>query len=108
LMGDLKFQHDLATDGIAAFDARQGVDAFVGPPVPFDAVGKSHYCDTIFLSSVQFHCVPAGAGKWMPDRVEVFARLTGKSAGVLALPESSLEWNQPGLVAVWRLPTAQR
>jgi hypothetical protein len=40
--------------------------------------------------------------------VEVFARLTGKSAGVLALPESSLEWNQPGLVAVWRLPTAQR
>jgi len=107
LMGDLKFQRDLANEGIAAFDALHGADAFVGPPVPFDANGKAAFCDAIYLSSVRFHCVPDGAGKWMPDAVEVFARLTGKSAGSLALPESALEWNEPNLVAVWHLPTAR-
>ena len=108
LMGNMTFQQDLAANGIASFDANNGVDAFVGPPVPFDESGKKIYCDQRFLSSVQFHCVPNGAGGWVPDGVEVFARLGGQSAGSLSLPASTLEWNQPGLVSVWHLPMPRR
>jgi hypothetical protein len=108
LMGDLRFQEELASQGIAEFDARTGADLFIGPPVPFDPGGKAIYCDRIFLSSVQFHCVPDGPGQWMPDRVEVFARLTGQSAGTLALPPSALVWNQKNLVAAWKLPAPRR
>ena len=104
LMGDLKFQQDLANEGIAAFDAKIHADGFVGPPMPLDANEKAQFCDQIFLSAVRFHCVPEGPGKWTVDSVEVFARLTGTSAGSLPLAGNALAWNEPGVVAVWRLP----
>jgi hypothetical protein len=104
LMGDLNFQHDLATKGIAAIDAKDHVEGFVGPPQPLDAGGRTLFCDHVFLSAVQFHCVSSGEGQWIIDGVEVFARLTGASAGRLALPPQNLVWNFPHEVAVWRLP----
>lgn len=104
LMGNLAFQHELANKGIAAFDAENHVDAFIGPPEPFGATAKNLFCDHVYLSSVQFHCVPASPGLWNVDSVEVFARLTGTSAGSLPLAPQNQLINAP--VTVWRLPVA--
>ena len=107
LMGDLAFQHTLSDKGIAYFDALHGVDSFSGPPQPLTAEGKDVYCDKIYLSAVRFHCVPASQGRFSIDSVEVFSRLTGTSGGVLPLPQTSIVWNTPDDVTVWRLPPAQ-
>jgi len=103
LMGDLKFQRDLATKGIAAFDAEHDVDGFIGPPQPLDDSGRQNFCDQITLSAVRFHCVASGPGEWMVDGVEVFARLSGQSAGYISLPQKDLVWSVPHNVAAWRL-----
>ena len=104
LMGDLQFQHDLATRGIAAFDAEHQVDGFIGPTQPLDANQRSMFCDHVYLSSVKLHCYLDPDGEWRADGVEVFARLTGQSAGTLHLAPGNLVWNLPTQVAVWRLP----
>lgn len=103
LMGNLKFQRDLATSGIAAFDTANHIDGFIGPPLPLDLAGKQQFCDTVFLSSVQFHCVSAGPDRWTVDGAEVFARLTQTPAGAVPLPADKLVYNHPGYVSVWRL-----
>ncbi len=104
LMGDLQFQRDLATKGIAAFDAEHHVDGFIGPTQPLDANGQKLFCGRVYLSSVRLHCVQDASGVWRADSVEVFARLIGQSAGSLSLPPENLLWNFPTQVAVWRLP----
>jgi hypothetical protein len=104
LMGDLQFQRDLATKGIAAFDAEHHVDGFIGPPQPLDAGARENFCDQITLSAVRFHCVASGPGEWMVDGVEVFARLSGQSAGTISLPQKDLVWSVPHGVAAWQLP----
>ena len=104
LMGDLQFQHDLATKGIVAFDAEHQVDGFIGPTQPLDANQRSLFCDHVYLSSVKLHCYLDPDGEWRTDSVEVFARLTGQSAGTLPLAPGNLVWNFPTQVAVWRLP----
>lgn len=103
LMGDISFQHELATKGIAEFDARNHVDAFVGPTQPLDEYERKVMCEQVYLSSMRFHCVATGPGAWTVDGVEIFARLTGASAGSLALPRKNLLTNNP-IVAIWRLP----
>ncbi len=103
LMGTLRFQQDLARTGIATFDRDNHVDGFIGPPQPLDAGGKHEFCDNVFLSSVQFHCVAAGPATWTVDRADIFARLTQTPAGSVALSPQALVFNQPGYVAVWRL-----
>ncbi len=108
LMGDLRFQQDLATTGIAPFNRGHRVDGFIGPPQPMDEGARQLYCDNVFLSSVQFHCVPAGTGLWTVDRAEVFARLTQTPAGSVVLNSGALVFNQPGYVAVWRLTPEPR
>lgn len=109
LMGNLQFQQDLANTGILPFIQANHVDGFIGPPQPLDDGGKRNFCDTIFLSSAQFHCVPAGPGKWTVDRVDIFARLTNTPAGSIALSSSQMVWNAPGYVAAWRIdPQAGR
>jgi hypothetical protein len=103
LMGDLQFQRDLATKGIAAFVAEHDVDGFIGPPQPLDADGRKSFCEQVHLSSTRFHCTPSAPGEWNIDRVEVFARLTGDSAGSLPLPQRNLVWSVPYHIAVWRI-----
>jgi hypothetical protein len=103
LMGDLHFQQELASKGVAAFASEHDIRAFVGPPQPLDAAMKSAVCDSVYLASTRFHCVPAGSGTWIVDSVEVFSRLQGVSAGSIDLNPSRLVWNQPGQVAVWLL-----
>ena len=105
LMGSLQFQKDLADRGIVAFDEVNQVDGFIGPPQPMSDEAKANFCDRVFLSSVRFHCVAVGEHLWRTDNVEVFARLTGRSAGVLNLPAQDLIWTEPHGVAVWRLPS---
>ncbi|HEV2646287.1 MAG TPA: hypothetical protein VGU46_07990 [Acidobacteriaceae bacterium] len=106
LMGDLQFQRDLAAKGIAAFDTAHQVDGFIGPPQPFDESARENFCDRVTLSAVKFHCVASGPGEWRADGVEVFARLTGTSAGYINLPADELVWSEPHNVAAWRLPVA--
>ncbi len=103
LMGSLKFQHDLATTGIAAFNQINHIDGFIGPPLPLDLAGKQQFCDNIFLSSVQFHCTQTSHTTWTVDRADIFARLTQTPAGSVPLTPANLVFNQPGYVAVWRL-----
>lgn len=105
LMGDLRFQHDLASKGIATFNRDNHIDGFIGPPQPLDDVGKRNFCDAVFLSSAQFRCVPDSHGKWLIDRVDVFARLTNTPAGSIPLPPGNMVWNAPGYVAAWRIPS---
>ncbi len=104
LMGSLQFQHDLATKGIAGFDRTNRIDGFIGPPQPLNLAGKLQFCDAIFLSSVQFHCTQTGPNQWTTDRADIFARLTQTPAGSVPLAPANLVFNQPGYVAVWRLP----
>lgn len=104
LMGNLQFQHDLATKGIAAFDAQHHVDGFIGPPEPLDPVAQAIYCDHLYLSSIKLHCSQSPSGDWRVTSAEVFARLYGVSAGTIDLPQENLVWNFPQQVAVWRLP----
>jgi hypothetical protein len=49
LMGDLHFQEEIASKGIAAFDAEHDVTAFVGPPQPLNAASKALMCDAVYL-----------------------------------------------------------
>ena len=107
LMGSVGFQRDLAASGIGAFDRANRVDGFIGPPQPLDDDGKRAFCDAVFLSSVQFHCVAAGPHAWTVDRAEVFARLTQTPAGFVKLNLQNIVFNQPGYVAVWRLPAVE-
>ena len=104
LMGDLQFQHDLERRGIAVFDAEHHVDGFIGPTQPLDASQRNTFCGHVYLSSVRLHCYVDTAGEWRADGVEVFARLTGASAGTINLPPRNLVWNFQNEVAVWRLP----
>ncbi len=103
LMGDLQFQQDLATKGIAVFNAAHSIDGFIGPPQPMSDEAKALFCDSTYLSSVRFRCLSAGEHLWRADAVEVFSRLGGTSAGSIPLPVENLVWTAPHQVAVWRL-----
>jgi hypothetical protein len=101
LMGDLKFQREIASRGIAAFDQEHDVRAFIGPPQPLGLNSKELMCDGIYLGSTKLHCVMIGPNSWIVDSVEVFSRLTGASAGSLNLARENLVWNKSDDVAVW-------
>ena len=103
LMGDLGFQHDLATKGVAAVAAAEHIDGFIGPPLDFGADVKKQICDRIYLSSEQFRCVPDGNGGWRASGVDVYARVPSTMAGTLSLDGDKIVWNQKGYVAVWKL-----
>ena len=62
LMGDMKFQKDLATKGIQAVAEENHIDGFIGPPVPITDSTQKPLCETVYLSTEQFHCVPSGPG----------------------------------------------
>lgn len=103
LMGDLKFQKDLQTRGIREFVKVHAIDGFVGPSVPFGLPEKRSFCESVYLSSVQFNCTSKGTKRWGIDGVTVYARLTGRAVGTLPLRDDEIVWNRPGNIAAWRL-----
>ncbi|WP_263408243.1 hypothetical protein [Terriglobus tenax] len=106
LMGDLKFQHDLASRGIAAFDRENKVDSFMGPPQPLDRLHADAFCDKLYLTSLMFHCVQTGPEAWQITSVTVYARLGIVPAGTLELKPENMVTNIPNDVAVWKLETS--
>ncbi len=105
-MGDIKFQHDLATKGVQAVAAEHHIDGFIGPAVPITSTTQKDLCETVYLSLEQFHCVPGKPGEWNVTGVDVYARVPSAKAGTLALDNDWIVWEQPQYVAVWRLPLA--
>ncbi len=103
LMGNLDFQQELAHQGLQEFLHREKIEAFVGPPVPFDDWGKRTYCDQIFLESTRFTCAPIGHGLWTITGVEIYARRPFQPSGFIALSPAQILWNQPNYVAVWSM-----
>ncbi|WP_419803923.1 hypothetical protein [Terriglobus sp.] len=103
LMGNLRFQQELGTLGIAALDRRYRVDGFVGPPQPLTAAGKQDFCNAIFLSATRFRCAAQPDGTAVVSGAEVYARLSGRFAGTIPLPRTQMVWTAPDYVAVWRL-----
>ena len=107
LMGDMKFQNELASAGIAAIEQHYRVQGFIGPPQPLNAAGAQQFCGTIFLSAVRFQCARRPDGFFDVTGAEVFARLSGQPAGHIALSPSQMVWNAPNDLAVWRIEAAR-
>lgn len=103
LMGDLKFQHDLATTGVKEFVEREHIDGFIGPDTPTDTAGKKLICDQIFLSSEQFHCDLQRNGQYALGSVDIYARLPKHNAGTLELDPENIVWSRTNGITVWRL-----
>jgi hypothetical protein len=103
LMGNIKFQHDLATKGIQAVATEEHIDGFIGPPVPITNTHEKELCEILYLSTVQFHCVPGKPGEWDVTGVDVYSRVPSAKAGTLALRNDGIVWEKPDFVAVWRL-----
>ncbi len=103
LMGDMKFQHDLATKGIRAVAEELNIDGFIGPPVPITNATQQSLCETVYLSTEQFRCVPRGPGEWDVKGVDVYARVPSAKSGTLPLDNDQIVWEKPQFVAVWRL-----
>jgi hypothetical protein len=103
LMGNLEFQNELATRGIAAFVSANHIDGFVGPPVPLDSRNAELLCGSVWLASSELQCSHNRNGENQVAAVLVFARIPPTFAGKLWLPPDQLVWNKPGDIAVWRL-----
>jgi hypothetical protein len=103
LMGDVAFQHGLATKGVNAVAMADHINGFIGPPVPYDEADAKGYCETIFLSAVKMHCVADGPGQWQVTGAEIYSRVPSASAGTLRLERDQLVWSQKKRVAVWSI-----
>lgn len=103
LMGDLKFQHDLATKGVNAVAVEDHIDGFIGPPVPFGEADAEGYCEKMFLSAAKLNCAADGPGQWQVTGVDIYSRVPNVSAGNLRLDRDQLVWSERKRVAVWRI-----
>jgi hypothetical protein len=105
LMGDTKFQTDLASMGIEKFVRVNHVDGFVGPETPLAPYDYGQMCNKLYLSSVSFQCapVPGEPGRLEINAVSVYARVPAAYAGTLQLPKSQLIWATKDYVSVWKL-----
>lgn len=105
LMGDTKFQADLATMGIEKFVRVNHIDGFVGPETPLAPYDYGQMCNKLYLASVSFQCnpIPAEPGRLEISSVSVYARVPAAYAGTLQLPKSQLVWTTKNYVSVWRL-----
>lgn len=101
LMGDIAFQHELATKGVNALALEDHIDGFIGPSVPYDDTNAKEYCEQIFLSAVKMNCVADGPGKWQVVGADVYSRVPSAAAGTLKLDK--LVWNQKDMVTVWKI-----
>ena len=105
LMGNTKFQTDLASMGIEKYVRENHIDGFVGPEVPLFPVDPEQMCNKLYNSSVSFQCVPAPgeSGRLEVNAVNVYSRVPAAYAGTLQLPKSQLVWSTKDYVSVWRL-----
>ena len=103
LMGNLEFQHDLATKGLKFVMESEQIDAIISGPLPVNDVNKAKMCDAIFLSTEQYHCPLQSNGERTTSAVDIYARMPSKFAGTLTLNPSALLWNQSDTVSVWRI-----
>jgi hypothetical protein len=105
LMGDTKFQTDLASMGIEKFVRLNHVDGFVGPETPLAPYDYGQMCGKLYLSSVSFQCdpIPGEPGRLEISSVSVYARVPAAYAGTLQLPKSQLIWTTKDYVSVWKL-----
>jgi hypothetical protein len=102
LMGNLDFQHKLATDGLRKVIADEQIDGFIGPPLELSA--NNSMCSNIYLSSVRFHCIPE-KGALRPTGVDVYARMPFAFSGTLALNKEQIVWAKKDFASVWRIST---
>jgi len=108
LMGDVAFQHDLATKGVHAVAAKYHVDGFIAPGEPFDEAAAKNYCDQLFLASVELHCEADGPGQWRVISADVYSRVPGALAGRLQLNKDQIVWSEKNVLTVWRItPTVE-
>jgi hypothetical protein len=103
LMGDVAFQHDLATKGVNAVAAADHIDGFIGPPVPYDEADAKGYCEKMFLAAVKLNCVADGPGQWQVTGADIYSRVPSAAAGNLRLDRDQLVWSEKKRVAVWRI-----
>jgi hypothetical protein len=103
LMGDIEFQHELATKGLAKVAAEEHIDGFIGPPEAFSATDKKALCDHVYISSEQFHCVKDADGNWHSVGVDVYARVPTAMSGTIALDQNNIVWSKKGYLTVWKL-----
>jgi len=103
LMGNIDFQHELATKGIRTIAEEEHIDGFIGPPMPLTEGEAKSYCDQFFVSAATLRCVPDGGGSWQLSSVDVFARVPNVPAGSLALDKNQIVWSRPHVVSVWRI-----
>ena len=105
LMGDMKFQTDLAGMGIERWARENHVDGFIGPSVPMDQGRFTEMCSRIYLSTEQFHCpLLARRGEYGVSGVDIYSRVPAARAGTLPLNDRDIIWTTPGGgVSVWRL-----
>jgi hypothetical protein len=108
LMGDLAFQHDLATKGVDAVATKYQIDGFIGPGEPFDEASAKDHCDQLFLASVELHCERDGPGRWRVISADVYSRVPGALAGRLRLDKDQIVWSEKDVLTVWRIfPTVE-
>jgi hypothetical protein len=108
LMGDVAFQHDLATKGVHAVATKYQIDGFIGPGEPFDKASANNYCDQLFLASVELHCEADGPGQWRVISADVYSRVPSALAGRLQLDQDQIVWSEKNLLTVWRItPTVE-
>ena len=107
LMGDLNFQHELATAGIGDFIVKNDIDAFAGPPTSGGSGTEAEECGVMLLYAVRFHCSGKdGEGGVRIDSVDIFARLPPTFAGTIPLPQA--EAISSDYATMWRLDTYKR
>jgi hypothetical protein len=108
LMGDVAFQHDLATKGVHAVATKYQIDGFIGPGEPFDEASAKNYCDQLFLAAVELQCQANGPGQWRVISADVYSRVPSALAGRLQLDEDQIVWSKKNELTVWRIsPTVE-
>jgi hypothetical protein len=108
LMGDVAFQHKLATKGVHAVVAEYQIDGFIGPGEPFDEASAKGYCDRLFLAAVELHCEADGQGQWRVISADVYSRVPSALAGRLQLYRDQVVWSEKNVLTVWRItPTVE-
>ncbi len=103
LMGDVAFQHDLATKGINAVALEDHIEGFIGPPVPYNDTDAKEFCEQIFLSAVKMNCVADGRDNGRSPALRSIREYRTPPQAVLRLDKDQIAWSQEHMVAVWRI-----
>jgi hypothetical protein len=105
LMGDLKFQNDLATMTPEQYVRANHVDGFLGPANPITQQQYDQMCHKLFLGVVDFHCTPSAAvaGDYDVSGVDIYSRVPAKLSGTLPLSNDEIIWTETDRISVWKL-----